>query len=504
MTYELNRLCRAMYRRSYNEYLKPCDIGHIQRRYLFELLKKNADTAYGNKHGFGKIRSYSDYAKAVPLTVYEDYEPYIERIADGGKGILTTEPVMLFEPTSGSSGGRKLIPYTRSLKAEFQRGIRPWLCDLYTNVAGLCGGKSYWSITPVTAGKSYTDAGIPIGFEEDSAYFGRAEQLIMKGIFAVDGSVKFTESTEQFYHDTAVQLLECERLSLISVWNPTFLSILCEYIRDDAASLERELPYCADKLRYASAGHFDRVFTGLRLISCWADSSAEDDASALKKLFPKVYIQPKGLLATECFVSFPLVGEKGARLSTYSHFFEFMSLSDGRIYTAEKLMQGESFEVIVTAGGGFYRYRTGDVIKVLSTEKDRPPRMIFKGRRGIACDLCGEKLTEEFVRGVCKKLGIAKSFCLLAPDGKGYTLYTDAESVTENALDSALCESYHYMYCRKLGQLRAADIVRVKGDPRRAYLERLTADGMRLGDIKPAFLSRRSGWKEYFRTEGTT
>ena len=43
MTYELNRLCRAMYRRSYNEYLKPCDIGHIQRRYLFELLKKNAE-----------------------------------------------------------------------------------------------------------------------------------------------------------------------------------------------------------------------------------------------------------------------------------------------------------------------------------------------------------------------------------------------------------------------------------------------------------------------------
>ena len=500
MTELLNRACRLMYLRGYREFLKPQNVRRTQLGYLFGLISKNADTAYGRKHGFSDIRSYSDFAEHVPLTVYEDYEPYIERIADGEKGVLTAEPVILFEPTSGSSGGKKLIPYTASLKAEFQRGIRPWLCDLYTNIPGLCGGKSYWSITPVTAGKTYTKSGIPIGFEEDSAYFGAFEQLLMRGIFAVDGSVKFSESIEQFWHDTAVKLLKCPSLSLISVWNPTFLSILCRYIGDNAAALYKELPACRRQLIAAKSDRFDRVFRGLRLISCWADGSASEDAAALKKLFPNVTIQPKGLLATECFVSLPLVGEDGARLSTDSHFFEFMRLSDGKIVTADRLERGE-YEIIVTTGGGFYRYRLGDVVEVLEAEKDRQPRIRFLRRRGNACDLCGEKLTEDFVRNVCRSLGIAGDFCLLAPEGKGYTLYTNARSVTEAALEKALCESYHYNYCRSLGQLRAAEIVHVGGEPERAYLERLTAEGMRLGDIKPAFLSKRTGWGKYFGTE---
>ena len=75
-------------------------------------------------------------------------------------------------------------------------------------------------------------------------------------------------------------------------------------------------------------------------------------------------------------------------------------------------------------------------------------------------------------------------------------------ALTGEQLDRALCESYHYRYCRQLGQLRSARVIRVTGDPHRVYLERLTAEGMRMGDIKPAFLSRRSGWRSYFETGG--
>lgn len=496
----LNNICRLMYMQEYRRFIAPQNVRRVQLGYLYSLLQKNAGTMYGRKYGFGEIRSYREFARRVPLTVYEDYEPYIEMISNGRSSVLTSEPVKLFEPTSGSSGGKKLIPYTRSLQSEFQRGIRPWLCDLYTNIPGLCSGKSYWSITPVTAGKTYTSAGIPIGFEEDAAYFGVFEQLLMRGIFAVDSSVKFTHSTEQFYHDTAVQLLRCPRLTLISVWNPTFLTILCRYIKDNAPSLLRELPECREQIAAAQKGCFENVFCGLRLISCWADGSAAEDAKELGKLFHGVYIQPKGLLATECFASLPLVGEEGARLSIGSHFFEFLRISDGRISTADRLERGE-YELIVTTGGGFYRYRTGDIVRVLDTEKDRPPRIRFLRRRGISSDLCGEKLTEDFVRGVCKALGIADNFCLLAPEGKGYTLYTNAASVTDYELDKTLRESYHYDYCRSLGQLRMAEVVHVNGEPERVYLERLASGGMRLGDIKPAFLSTKSGWRKYFGSE---
>ncbi|MBQ3842223.1 MAG: GH3 auxin-responsive promoter family protein [Ruminiclostridium sp.] len=492
----VNGACRLMYGGEHRRFRAVHDIGKAQREYLLSLLRKNAGTRYGRKYGFADIGCYERFAAKVPLTKYEDYEPYINDIAEGAENVLTAEKVLLFEPTSGSSGGKKLIPYTASLKAEFQRGIKPWLYDIYTNVPGVMSGKSYWSITPVTAGKTYTKAGIPVGFEEDAAYFGRFTQALMDRIFAVDGSVKFSESTEAFWLETARQLLNCGSLTLISVWNPTFLTILCEHIKRGFDNIRKSLPEKrADGIYKALCeDRFDRVFPDLRIISCWADGSAAEDAQALRKLFPSVYMQPKGLLATEYFASFPLVGEEGGRLCVTSHFFEFMR--DGGICTADGLRTGE-YELIVTTGGGLYRYMTGDVIEVIETYPDAAPRIRFLRRSGITSDLCGEKLTDEFVRGVCVKLGIADKFCLLAPENKGYVLYTEAD-IPDDVLDRALRESYHYNYCRELGQLTHARAVKVTGNAKEAYLRRLTDDGMRLGDIKPAFLSRKSGWDIYF------
>ena len=211
-----------------------------------------------------------------------------------------------------------------------------------------------------------------------------------------------------------------------------------------------------------------------------------------------MYIQPKGLLATECFVSFPLVNENGSRLSIYSHFFEFRSLTDGKIYLAHQLSKGE-YELIVTTGGGFYRYCIGDVVEVLEAFPNRPPLIKFLRRKGITSDIFGEKLTEEFIINVAKSIGIKDSFYLLASDKNRYCLYTKDENITDDILDKALCESFHYNYCRNLGQLQKAKIVIVGGEPEKDYISRLTAEGMRLGDIKPCHLSNRKDWDKWFK-----
>ena len=499
----INSACVLLYSGEYMRFCAVRNVGQAQRDYLKKLLGKNAATVYGRRYGFAGISRYEDFAARVPLTKYEDYENYISDISDGAQNVLTAEKVLLFEPTSGSSGGKKLIPYTASLKSEFQRGIKPWLYDIYKNVGGVKQGKSYWSITPVTDGKTVTKSGIPVGFEEDSAYFGRLSQSLVNRIFAVDGSVKFPGSMEAFWLETSRQLLSCKSLTLASVWNPTFMTILCGHIRDNFEILKNDLPLKrAEKIyRGLSGNRFDIVFPELKILSCWADSSAAADAKELKKLFPTVYMQPKGLLATEYFASFPLVGEEGGRLSVNSHFFEFRR-GDGKIFTAENLGRGE-YELIVTTGGGLYRYMTGDVIEVLEACPGSPPRIRFLRRSGVTSDLRGEKLTDDFVRSVCVKLGISDSFCLLAPEEHGYVLYTSCKSVTAEALDRALRESYHYNYCRDLGQLDMARIVRVADDSHERYLKRLVDGGMRLGDIKPAYLSNKSGWYNYFETGET-
>lgn len=491
-----------LYYGAYRRFSAPCGIGEVQTKYLLRLLRKNKNTLYGKKYSFSEIKSYEDFARLVPLTVYEDYEPYISAMSEGEKNVLTAEKIRLFELTSGSSGGKKMIPYTKSLKAEFQRGIKPWLYDIYKNVKGVTEGKSYWSITPVTSGKSFTKSGIPIGFEEDSEYFGVIERKIMDKLFAVDGTVKFSADMEAFYFETARRLLNCGELTLISVWNPTFLTILCDFIHNNALRLSEALPESrrTEFLGFAEENRFDRLFPDLKIISCWADGSAADYINEVEKRFPTVYIQPKGLLATECFTSFPLCGEEGSRLSIYSHFFEFKSLTDGKIVTADRLSRGE-YEVIVTTGGGFYRYCIGDIVEVLEVYEKKPPRIRFLRRSGISSDLFGEKLTEAFVRNACIKLGIKDGFCMLAPRGNRYRLYTVSEKITGDMLDEMLRESYHYNYCRQLGQLLKAEVAVVSGTPEKAYIERLSAEGIRLGDIKPSYLSRKDGWDDYFSIE---
>lgn len=500
----LNGICCMLYRKEHRRFTSSCNIRQVQERYLLDLLERNSDTVYGRKHGFGRIKSYEDFAEKVPLTVYEDYEDYISAMANGESDVLTAEKVRLFELTSGSSGGKKMIPYTQSLKNEFQRGIKPWLYDIYTSIDGASEGKSYWSITPVTAGKTFTKAGIPVGFEEDAEYFGFIEQAIMRKLFAVDGSVKFSDDMQDFYFRTASQLLDCKQLTLISVWNPTFLTILCDFIRSNSVRLAEKLPEEKREvfLKAAEENRFDRIFPQLKIISCWADGSAADYVGEIRRRFPDVFIQPKGLLATECFTSFPLCGETGSRLSIYSHFFEFRNLSDGAIVTADKLEKGE-YEVIVTTGGGFYRYCIGDIVEVMEVFPDAPPLIRFLRRNGISSDLFGEKLTEDFVRGVCTSLTDEQVFCLLAPKGNRYCLYTASRKITDDMLDNALRESYHYNYCRQLGQLEKAEVTVVCGNPADAYIKRLSDEGMRIGDIKPAFLSTKGGWESYFEIERT-
>ena len=67
-----------------------------------------------------------------------------------------------------------------------------------------------------------------------------------------------------------------------------------------------------------------------------------------------------------------------------------------------------------------------------------------------------------------------------------------------DTLEQKLQRGYHYALCRRLGQLRPADVCRVRGPAFEAYAEALTARGMRLGDIKPTPLSRYGDWSDRF------
>jgi hypothetical protein len=261
-----------------------------------------------------------------------------------------------------------------------------------------------------------------------------------------------------------------------------------------------------------------RLWPRLALISCWADGGSARYLRQLEELFPHVEVQPKGLLATEAIVSFPLIDRPGAALAIRSHFFEFIAANGSRteLRTADQLERGGKYQVVVTTGGGLYRYRLGDVVEVVGFE-NQCPLVRFIGRADRVSDLVGEKLSEAHVREVLDHAfaahHIAPRFSMLVPvsDLRCYRLYLqEVDRQSTPALLDSLAESIelgleknpyyrHAIQMRQLGQLEIVPLA-AWGESAWAVYERVClARGQRLGDIKPAILHDWSGWPEAFK-----
>ena len=488
----------------------------VHAKKLFQILRSNRSCEFGKRFDFKHLRSVKEFQEKVPLSVYEDYLEDIGKIKNGESNILTSGEVLLLEPSSGSTSASKLIPYTESLKAEFQKGLRPWIYDLYRNVPGIKWGQSYWSVTPVVTRRVSTEDGVTIGFDDDKAYFSSLENKLFNLIFAVPSSVARANTMEEFYDQAALGLLNCPHLTLISIWNPTFFLLILEYIENNSTRLIEEITRrnrrrgAEIKLILADKA-YAKLWKNLRVISCWADGHARVYAEKLEGIFPDVQIQPKGLLATEGFVSFPLSSAKGPVLSVQSHFFEFAAVDDGNIYLAHELQIGREYAVILTTSGGLYRYQLKDIVRVTGFAGS-VPLIQFIGKQDRVSDLFGEKLNERFVKETLDGLGLTTAFSMLAPEIDRYVLYIQFEQAPkgfndnlygnlEDRIDEELRANFHYDYCRRLGQLKPVRVFQLTGKPEQEYMGECVKRGQRLGDIKPVVLHLQGGWHQGFKGE---
>lgn len=328
LTRLINTTLTAAYSGSRRRLLTGTALRTVQTRLLSQMLRANADSEFGRRHQFGKLATIEDFQSAVPLSRWDAYAQATERIAAGETGVLTTEPVRLLEPSSGSTAATKLIPYTRTLARQFQAGLQPWLADLYLSHPGLRRGRSYWSVTPA-ASQPTRQTAIPIGFEDDAAYLGPIAARLLNQVFAVPRSVARATSMDEFRTRTGQALLAASDLALVSVWNPSFWTLLLDHLQAHPAEVLAGLPArrrvsCEGALR---AGDWQAIWPRLQLISCWADAQAAPAAATLASRHPGVHMQPKGLLATEAIISIPIVAAGGAVLAAGSHFFEFLDVT---------------------------------------------------------------------------------------------------------------------------------------------------------------------------------
>ena len=78
------------------------------------LINKSIVTDWGKQYGYGQIKSYSDFKAQVPLSVYDDLNPYIKRMMKGEKDVLWPGKIKMFAKSSGTTEDKsKYIPVSR-------------------------------------------------------------------------------------------------------------------------------------------------------------------------------------------------------------------------------------------------------------------------------------------------------------------------------------------------------------------------------------------------------
>ena len=612
----LNKLFIFFCKKSYKDFVSniksKSKIQKTQVKILLEILKTNKNTEYlKNFETESQILNAENekeliekFQNKIPVVNYEDIKEFVEKEKSGENNVLLSDKIKLFELTSGSTSDVKYIPYTEKFLKSYMNGVFAWIYNLYQNNKRLFLGSSYWSVSPILKREAVTSGGIRVGIEDDTSYFDKVSAFFLNKLFTVPKEIKSIQNMEDFLLITAVFLLLSENLAMISVWSPSFLMILLDFIEKNykvicqiVKSEDLGTEFFADKnlgnkkyfqiiqKKYRKLwkknrskfliNYFEKyeknilskndktqnleiteknneneiisenknletksgnkivenfvdysvIWEKLSLVSCWADSDSYEIFIKLKEKlnFDKknmnLKFQGKGLMSTECIVSFPLENVETGSVAAYNSFFyEFIQVSGDKLENRspkllDELELEERYCVVVTTNAGLYRYNTNDIVEVTGFYH-KIPIVKFVGRINNFSDIVGEKLKNSFVEKqvltTLEENNIKGKFLLFAPvkNETGeifYTLFLEIKKdgrkfnwkQIENEINSSLCKAFHYEYAYKLGQLRKVRVFLIEKNGLKTYTAEKSKK-QKIGDIKYQLLDKNFGWENKF------
>jgi hypothetical protein len=160
-------------------------------------------------------------------------------------------------------------------------------------------------------------------------------------------------------------------------------------------------------IRHASGTLTPRaVWPNLENILTWQGGAAGFHLPHVSALWGDTTMRCPGLRAAEGMFSIPLRdNDASGVLAVGGHVMEFLPCADAAPETiaphaptllAGQLEEGRLYRLIATTSGGFYRYDTGDLLRVTGF-RGRTPEVRFERRAGAGLSAAGEELTEDQV-----------------------------------------------------------------------------------------------------------
>ena len=106
----------------------------VQNELFISLLEKAKNTEWGRTYGYADIKTPEQFQERVPISTYEEFYPYIERLMKGEQNILWPTKIEWFSKSSGTTNARsKYIPVSKeSLEDCHYKGGKD-LLSIYVN-----------------------------------------------------------------------------------------------------------------------------------------------------------------------------------------------------------------------------------------------------------------------------------------------------------------------------------------------------------------------------------
>ncbi len=378
----------SIYLRRVNRWLRRAAADPVgsQERTFKDLIEKGSQTAFGQEHGFDKISTPAEFARAVPIQDYVAFLPWIERMLAGEADVSWPGKVPYFAQTSGTTAGDKRIPVTDAMQKSNRRAATAIFAYYKRRGAPLArrvmGGQLLF-LGGSTAMEE-TEGGGMIG-----DLSGIATQSIcwpLTSHYEPGKQIALVSNWEEKIDRVAKRCIDRDLRFVTGM--PSWVKVLFDRVCD-MRGLDPQ-------------GAISVIWPNLELFVHGGVNFAP-----FRPVFQKYFTQQHNLHflevypASEGFIAIQAVaGEPGMEMLVDNGlFFEFVPLDrwgqpDAPRLTLEQVELDVPYSLVLSTNAGLWAYDIGDVVRFVSLD---PPRIVFAGRNKHFINAFGENIIGEQV-----------------------------------------------------------------------------------------------------------
>ena len=361
-----------------------------QENLVLRIARENASTVFGREHGFDRIRNIDDFRMRVPISCYDDYLEYIERISNGERNVLTTyltEHLSIFE-------GFKRLPLSRW-------GVQAFYDYNFCAAFYIAGNEGL-----LTDGMTLNLVDNRIETLPSGVHVGNllGRQLIKRDfdnsrVYVIPIDVANSVGQNDILYIQALYALSQKKISLAICDHYTDMIDLLRYIEKHWPRLANEIEQgnsyvAADALRASTIREvMEQHHIGTQLVTkLWPDlhGMVIYDVCCLTTSFEllrtycgrDVHYIFAGINSAIGTFTMPLnIDDPQTVLIPDCVFYEFKPLEAKNyndLLTLDQLEMGKSYELIATTLSGLYRYKTNKVFYIVGRHHETPTVIIDK------------------------------------------------------------------------------------------------------------------------------